>query len=287
MALRWQLQRRDDREMAMSEANKTFQTLAEQKKRSLCPVPEPPPPGKDWRWWSLWIPPICSAFGFFLFGVFGYGFSQIETLPPNLISAMVITGAVLLSFGAEVGTISSIFEILRRHYNGEGTNLIDWVGLLLSMCTSIATIILSWAWLQKVDTDWSEWMKMYGPLCLGALAIGDFTVSSIEAGTYLGTYVRRRQDWEKQEYEPWLRWMAQSTGWAEMPPLEPVRPSASEEDTQEFYITRPVTRLGKPPTDLERLLTEGKTPEQIAVALRIPLPIVKSISRGEECNDND
>ena len=126
-------------------------------------------------------------------------------------------------------------------------------------------------------------MKMYGPLCLGALAIGDFTVSSLEAGTYLGTHDRRRREWEEREFKPWLRWMAQSTGWAEMPTLEPVRRSASEEDTQEFYITRP-TKL---PTDLEQALAEGKTPEEIAVLWNRPLPIIRQLIAERRDNNND
>ena len=184
--------------------------LSDSDRRKHCPIPEPPRPGGDWRWWSLWIPPICSAIGFFLFGIFGYGFSQIKALPTNLIGAIVIVGAVFMAAGAELGTVSATWEVLRRHYNGEGVTKLDWFGLLLSMGTSVTTLILSWAWLQAVDTTWSEWMRLYGPLCVGALTICDFTVSCVEAGTYLGTYDRRRRGWEESEYKPWLRKLGRS-----------------------------------------------------------------------------
>jgi len=222
------------------------------------------------------MPPVCSAVGFFLFGVFGYGFTQVEQLPQSLITAMVILGAVLLSAGGEVGTVSATWEILRRHNSGEGANKLDWCGLVLSMCTSIATLILSWAWLQKADTNWSDWMKVYGPLCLGGLAIGDFTVGCIEAGTYLGTYDKRRQRWEKTEYKPWLRWMAETTGWArqatkryttatgkyaETPVLESLSESPSE------MVERTAWELADLGFDVEEIV--AATGRKVAVVRRI------------------
>lgn len=250
----------------------SFQDLPDAEKRRLCPMPEPPSPGRDWRWWSLWLPPVCSSVGFFLFGIFGYGFTQVEQLPQSLITAMVISGAILLSLGGEVGTVSATWEILRRHNSGEGANRLDWCGLILSVCTSIATLILSWAWLQEADTNWSDWMKAYGPLCLGALAIGDFTVGCIEAGTYLGTYDKRRKRWERSEYRPWLKWMAEETGWArraakvyaaptgkfaETPVLQKVEKSAWEMADSGFSVEEIVAVTGKPKT-VVRAIVEAR-----------------------------
>lgn len=221
--------------------------LSDSDRRKHCPIPEPPRPGGDWRWWSLWIPPICSAVGFFLFGIFGYGFSQIKALPANLIGAIVIVGAVFMAAGAELGTVSATWEVLRRHYNGEGVTRLDWFGLVLSMGTSVTTLILSWAWLQAVDTTWSEWMRLYGPLCVGALTICDFTVSCVEAGTYLGTYDRRRRSWEESEYKPWLRKLGRDLDIviADAHP-EPILSSTKTpdmNDTQEMpVVKRPVVK---------------------------------------------
>jgi len=222
--------------------------LSDSDRRKHCPIPEPPRPGGDWRWWSLWIPPICSAIGFFLFGIFGYGFSQIKALPTNLIGGIVIVGAVFMAAGAELGTVSATWEVLRRHYNGEGVTKLDWCGLMLSMCTSVTTLILSWAWLQAVDTTWSEWMRLYGPLCVGALTICDFTVSCVEAGTYLGTYDRRRRGWEESEYKPWLRKLGRSLDVVvedahPEPVLAPVKAKPDMNDTQELEpVPRPVEK---------------------------------------------
>lgn len=222
--------------------------LPDSERRKYCPIPEPPRPGGDWRWWSLWIPPICSAVGFFLFSIFGYGFSQIKALPENLIGAIVIVGAVFMAAGAELGTVSATWEVLRRHYNGEGVTRLDWFGLVLSMGTSVTTLILSWAWLQAVDTTWSEWMRLYGPLCVGSLTICDFTVSCVEAGTYLGTYDRRRRAWEESEYKPWLRKLGRSLDIIveeahPEPILAPTKKELDMGDTQEFTpVKRPVEK---------------------------------------------
>jgi len=211
----------------MSDVATPFEALTEKEKRAMCPVPEPKRPGRDWRWFSLWIPPVVSAVGLFLFGILAFSFTQLRDLPLMTLRRLVLGGAICMAFGGELGTPFAIFEVFRK-YKSVGATLWDWTGLVVSLCSSITSIILGWAWLLAIDTTWSPLVQTYGPLFLGVLATADFTVNAMEAGLYLGSRDERRDKWEEKYYRPWREWVAGETGWAQKmgahPPAVPTSP---------------------------------------------------------------
>lgn len=182
-----------------------FLTLTEREKFQYCPTPPPTPPMRDWRWWSLVIPSVATAFGLFLFGVFAVGFTQLRELPEEIKFVVVALGAICIPFGSELGAVSSVIEIFRKHFGPTGATRLDWTGLITSTCTSITGVILSWAYLLSSDTAWSEDVKTWGPLVFGALMVLDFTFSLLETGAYLGSYDKRFHDWYNKEFTPWIK----------------------------------------------------------------------------------
>ena len=69
------------------------------------------------RGWSLLIPSVASAIGFFVFSALAFGFTELDTLPAIYRRVMVLLGAFALAFGSEIGTLSSITEIYRKAYD--------------------------------------------------------------------------------------------------------------------------------------------------------------------------
>lgn len=212
-----------------------FLTLTEREKFAYCPVLPPTPPLRDWRWWSLVVPSIATAFGLFLFGVFAVDFTQLRELPDQVKFVVVFAGAICIPFGSELGTVSSVIEIFRKHFGPTGATKLDWAGLVTSTCTSIVGVVLSWAYLLSSDTSWSVNVKNYGPLVFGALMVLDFTFSLLETGSYLGSYDKRFHEWYKKEFTPWIKgkekmldegvkqeynWGEALTQWPEEPPVK-------------------------------------------------------------------
>lgn len=182
-----------------------FLTLTEREKFQYCPTLPPTSPMRDWRWWSLVVPSVATAFGLFLFGVFAVGFTQLRDLPDQIKFIVVALGAVCIPFGSELGTVSSVIEIFRKHFGPTGATKLDWAGLITSTCTSITGVILSWAYLLSSDTAWSSDVRTWGPLVFGALMVLDFTFSLLETGAYLGSYDKRFQEWYKRDFSPWIK----------------------------------------------------------------------------------
>lgn len=185
----------------------SFLSLTEFEKRELCPVPPPKSPAKDWRWWSLWIPSVIGAFGLFLFNVPGIAFIQLHDQPASFLRFFVITGSLLMMFGSDVGSVFAIFEVFRKHATGE-VGRWDWVGLGVSCGASIFSSLLSWSWqLQDVGVEagWIAAVKVYGPAMATVFIILDLVISAAEAGMFLGTHDKRHREWEKVDFQPWLK----------------------------------------------------------------------------------
>jgi len=209
----------------------SFEALTEKEKRAMCPTPEPKSPGKDWRWYSLWM--------LFLFGILAFSFTQLRDLSPVTLRRLVMGGAICMAFGGELGTPFAIFEVFRK-YKSVGATLWDWTGLVVSLCSSVTSIILGWAWLLAIDTTWSPLVQTYGPLFLGVLATADFTVNAMEAGLYLGSHDDRRAKWEEKYYRPWREWVAGETGWAQRVDVLPPTPPATQTSSPEQLVASPI-----------------------------------------------
>jgi len=190
-------------------------TLSERDKRKYCPGPTPKSPMWDLGCWTLWVPCVIGGIGLFLFNVPGVGFIRLYDFPPKWLNFLVVGGALFMMFGSDVGTVFSIFEIFRK-YTDMGTRMWDWIGLVISVCASIAASSLSFAFQLSnvgVEAGWIAQAKMYGPLLAVVFIILDLIMSSAEAGMYLGIYNKSTKEWQEEHFIPWLKEKESQINW--------------------------------------------------------------------------
>lgn len=152
------------------------------------------PKALGWRGLSLLIPACASALGFFAFSVLAFGFAELDTLPDTFRRGLVLVGAFSLAFGGEVGTLSAVVEIFRK--NGQAQAW-DWLGLAVSILSTLAAFVLAFAALLGVQATWSVSVKLYGPIVLGVLAALDAYSGFMEFGLYLNSHDERMDEWRQ------------------------------------------------------------------------------------------
>lgn len=175
-------------------------------------LPEPRPPSKDLRAWLLIVTSFAIAIGFCLFAVLSYAFEEMQSLPPEFRTWLVIYGAWALALGGELSTPICVFEIYRK-LGTEDHSRWDWAALIASSLATVAVLFLATASLLKVDVGWPEFVKSYGPILLMLAAGADGYAGFVETGLYLKNFDRRHREWESK-YGEWREWAAQVTGWA-------------------------------------------------------------------------
>jgi len=191
--------------------------LSEKNKRRYCPVPPPKSLVRNLHWWTLWVPCVVGGIGLFMFNVPGMGFIRLYDFPPNWLNFLVVGGALLMMFGSDVGTVFSIFTISSKYVDGS-IKTWDWVGLVVSVFAAVAASTLSFAFqLDKVGVEagWISQAKMYGPLFAVVFIILDLTMSSAEAGMYLGIHTKSMKDWQEMYFIPWLKEKEQHINWVQ------------------------------------------------------------------------
>ena len=109
-------------------------------------------------------------------------------------------GSFSLAFGGEVGTLANVVEIFRK--NGQAQAW-DWIGLAVSMLSTLAAFVLAFAALLGVQATWGATVKLYGPIVLGVLAALDAYAGFMEVGLYLSQYDARVLEWAslKERYD--------------------------------------------------------------------------------------
>lgn len=166
--------------------------------------PKPKSPTRDFRSWSLLVPAMFSAVGFFAFAVLAFSFTELALLPSWFKIGLVILGALCLAVGGEGGTLTTTVEIFRK-YRMKETVWWDWTGLVMSLCATLAEFLIAFATLLNVRAQiWSEPMQLWGPIALGLLSALDSYVNFMEYGLFLATYDKRMRQWER-DYERWLK----------------------------------------------------------------------------------
>ena len=146
------------------------------------------------RGWSLLIPAIASSVGFFCFAVLGFSFTELNVLPQQFRTALVLVGAFTLAFGSEVGTLANVVDIFRK---GERLGGWDKLTLVVSVCSTMAAFILAFAELLGTNAQWSDTVRLWGPIALGVLAAFDSYGGFLEFGLYLNTYDQRLTAWRE------------------------------------------------------------------------------------------
>lgn len=199
-------------------------------------LPRPKSPGKDIRAWSLGIPCFASALGFCAFAILAYSFTELQMLPPEFRTNLVILGALTLAVGGEIGTLACVIEIYRKVCLGDQT-IWDWIALVLSIAATLAAFILSFATLLGAKASWSWNVQIWGPIGLGICAALDAYAGMLELGLLVGSFDKRMQKWDEMR----LDWLLNQYG--DKPTLAPAaKRNLDMSDTQEFT---PVKRPAK------------------------------------------
>lgn len=204
-------------------------------------LPKPKAPSKDIRAWFLGIPCFASALGFCAFAILAYSFTELQTLPPEFKTNLVIFGALTLAIGGEIGTLACVIEIYRKVCLGDQT-IWDWVALVLSLAATLAAFVLSFAALLGAQASWSRTVQIWGPIGLGICAALDAYAGMLELGLLVGSFDRRMQKWEKLR----LDWLFGEHGGT--PALAPaLKKELDMGDTQEFTpVKRPIKKEKSP-----------------------------------------
>jgi hypothetical protein len=167
---------------------------------------KPPPLVADLRMWSLLVPSCCTAFGLFVFAVFGFSFTAIPSLPQQMLNTLVVIGGLALAFGGEIGTLTNSVEVFRKQAAGEA-GWLDWVGIFVSACATFAEHMIAQAALASFQRGWVSFWQTDGIIVLLVLCVLDAYFGYLETGRYLNSYAKRMESWQgayEREYKKHL-----------------------------------------------------------------------------------
>lgn len=172
---------------------------------------QPKPPRSDPRAWSLAVPSCLSAIGFVCFAILGYSFREFQVLPGAFRTIIVLTGAISIAAGGELGTVTTTVEIFRKHRASEVVWW-DWASLIVSVMTTICAALVAASYLPEATGRWVLAVQANGPVGLMVLAPIDAYFGFIELGLYMGEYDERmvawfaaRERYDKREFNAILR----------------------------------------------------------------------------------
>ena len=168
---------------------------------------QPQPPFHDLRAWSLLIPAMAAAVGFFAFAVLAFSFTEMSALPRSFRTSLVIIGAFALAIGGELGTLTNTIEVFRKSKKDaqyERAVWWDWAGLGVSLAATLGEFLIAFAALLGVKATWSVPFQLWGPIALGLLSALDAYVGFMEVGLYLAEYDKRYKIWAT-EYQKFLK----------------------------------------------------------------------------------
>lgn len=164
--------------------------------------PQPREPWSDWRMYSMLLPTLVSAVGFFVTGIFAFAFSDIAVIPGPTQSWMVIVGSSLIIFGAELNTPFTTVEVFRKILRREA-NAWDTSALVVSLIGTVVNLLVTFASRLSLDTAWKGLVLNWGPLLSGFAVACDYYGALVELGFLFGSYEMRMESWleEKRVWE--------------------------------------------------------------------------------------
>lgn len=164
--------------------------------------PQPRQPWSDWRMFSMLIPVLVSALGFFVTGIFAFAFSDIAVIPASVQSWMVIVGSALIVWGAELNTPFTTIEVFRKILRKEA-NRWDTSALVVSLVGTMANLLVTFASRINLPNTWQAFVLNWGPLLSGSAVACDYYGAMVELGFLFGSFEVRMETWleEKRAYE--------------------------------------------------------------------------------------
>jgi hypothetical protein len=164
--------------------------------------PQPREPWSDWRMYSMLVPILVSALGFFVTGIFAFAFSDIAVIPSVVQSWMVIIGSGLIVFGAELNTPFTAIEVFRKILRKEA-NSWDVSALVVSLVGTMANLLVTFASRLSLAVAWKAFVLNWGPLLAGFAVACDYYGAMVELGFLFGSFELRMETWleEKRAWE--------------------------------------------------------------------------------------
>ena len=163
--------------------------------------PRPREPWSDWRMHSMLAPILVSAVGFFVTGIFAFAFSDIDVIPAQAQSWMVIVGSALIIFGAELNTPFTTVEVFRKILRGEANGW-DTSALAVSLVGTVVNLLVTFASRLSLETAWKAFVLNWGPLLSGFAVACDYYGAMVELGFLFGSFELRMETWleERRAY---------------------------------------------------------------------------------------
>ena len=163
--------------------------------------PQPREPWSDWRMYSMLVPNLVSAVGFFVTGIFAFAFSDIAVIPAHAQSWMVIVGSALIIFGAELNTPFTTVEVFRKILRGEANGW-DTSALAVSLVGTVVNLLVTFASRLSLHPAWKGVVLNWGPLLSGFAVACDYYGALVELGFLFGSYEMRMESWlvEKRQW---------------------------------------------------------------------------------------
>lgn len=152
--------------------------------------PQPKLYGLDF--WALLLPAVCYAIGVILFG-------------GEAIQAGAITGETqgcgswLMVIGGEIGTLSSVFEVFRKHKDARASWL-DWSGIGISLAATLGILLVVFTKLTPLTVEWIEPIKNWGPLILLLCSGVDFYANVMEFAFYRAHFDEQWTAWNDAKH---------------------------------------------------------------------------------------
>ena len=154
---------------------------------------------RPWAW-ILVLFPLSSTLGLAILAFFGFGFTAVAAIPNQ--AELTLWAARCLALG-EVGSFFAVVEVFRKYRRRE-TAWWDWVAISLSAITTIAAVVVGWAWATGSSIPWQAAIRANSALIMATLAVLDTTLAGSEGGLYLGEEAQELKNYQ-EKYDKWAR----------------------------------------------------------------------------------
>lgn len=157
----------------------------------------------DLHLWGLALPAVIGVVGLAAFGLLAYSFRELTAVEGAWRSGAVMTGAIGLAVGGEIGTLFTNVEIYRKVIKGQATKW-DWAALIISLSATFFAFLLASARLLMDDIEWQTFARSWGQAILILVSALDQYAGQMELGLYIGSFDLRYKTWEDGFHE-WMK----------------------------------------------------------------------------------
>ena len=157
---------------------------------------KPEPKRRSFAWWALLIPAIVYSIGVIVYAH--------NAFVPDAGANGHALGSLLMVFGGESGTLAAAAEVFRKHKE-KRTNALDWLGLIVSLIATLGNLFVVYVALATLQTQWTGFVREFGPLILLLCSGLDFYAGIMEFGFYNAGFDERWEAWNLAQHNDAMR----------------------------------------------------------------------------------